>query len=155
MAPACQPCGSVWGKIRIGTVSSACLSLWEKAVPQLSHWCQTLQFLPVFHRCLSRCYPSAGAQREWVWVSPCVGSLSGTAWVRAVSSTINLRWFLQPEVMGTYLPGIGTLCWGAWYGAGLLGPEISLLDFYPPRIDVGPAHSMSLPLFLSGWMCFF
>ena len=47
---------------------------------QLLPWCQTLHYLPVCHWYLSNCYPSAGAQREWVWVSPCVDSLRGTAW---------------------------------------------------------------------------
>ena len=31
---------------------------------------------------------------------------------------LNPLWFLQPEVVGTYLPGTGTLGWGAWCGAG-------------------------------------
>ena len=31
---------------------------------------------------------------------------------------LNPCWFLQPEVVGTYLPGTGTLGWGAWCGAG-------------------------------------
>ena len=33
-------------------------------------------------------------------------------------------------------------------GLGLLTPKISLLNFYPPHVYVGPAHSVSLP-FLS------
>ena len=31
-------------------------------------------------------------------------------------------------------------------GLGLLTYEISLLNFYPPDVDVGPAHSVSVPL---------
>ena len=42
---------------------------------------------------------------------------------------------LQPEVVGTYLLGTGTLGWGAWLGLGLLAPEISLPNFYP--LEVG------------------
>ena len=61
----------------------------------------------------------AGSQREWVWVSTCVGSLRGTVWEsRSFFNQLNSHWFLQPEVMGTYHPGTGTLGWGAWYGAG-------------------------------------
>ena len=30
------------------------------------------------------------------------------------------HWFLQPEFIGTCLPGIGTLGWGIWCGAGTL-----------------------------------
>ena len=54
--------------------------------------------------------------------------------------------------MLTYLPGTGP----PWAGypsvrLGTLIPEISLLNFYPLHMDVGPAHSMSLPL-LPVWM---
>ena len=34
-------------------------------------------------------------------------------------------------------------------GPGLLAPEISLLSFYPPHVDVGPAHSASPHLYIS------
>ena len=53
--------------------------------------------------------------------------------------------------MGTYLPGIGTLEWGAGVGLGLLTPAISLLIFYPPHMGEGPAGSASVP-FLPVWM---
>ena len=36
MAPACWLCDSVGGGFRKETMASACLSVWEKAVPQLS-----------------------------------------------------------------------------------------------------------------------
>ena len=47
----------------------------------------------------------------------CVGSLRGTTWgSRSFFHRLNLCWFLQPEVVGTYLPGTGTglggLVWG-------------------------------------------
>ena len=52
-------------------------------------------FLPVCHWCPSSCYPSAGAQRGWVWVSSCVGSLRGTFWdSRGFFYWLNLCWFL-------------------------------------------------------------
>ena len=44
-------------------------------------------------------------------------------------------------------PGVG----GAGVGLGLLAPETSLQSFYPPHVDVGPAHSTSVPL-LPVWM---
>ena len=95
------------------------LSAWEKAIPQLSPWCQPLQLLPLCHWCLLRCYPSAGAQREWVCVSSCVSSLKGTAWdSRSFFYQLNPHWFLQPEVVRTCLPHTGTLAWGVWGGAG-------------------------------------
>ena len=43
-----------------------------------------------------------------------------------------------------YLPGTGTL--GPGVGLGLLAPEISLPNFYPPYMGEGPAHSASVPL---------
>ena len=36
-------------------------------------------------------------------------------------------------------------------GLGLLALEISLLSFYPPHVDIGPACSISMPL-LPIWM---
>ena len=58
---------------RKGAMASAHdLSVREKAVPQLSPWCQILQFLPVCHWCLSSCHHGSGAQGKWVRVSRCV-----------------------------------------------------------------------------------
>ena len=147
--------GSVEGGFRKGKMTSAHLSVWEKAVPQLLPSCQTLHFLLVCHWCLSDCYHGARAQKEWVWVSPCMGSLRGMVWnSRSFFHWHNPHWFLQPEVMGTYLSGTGTLGWGPGVGLGFLTPQISLLNFYPPHVSVGPACSMSFPLLLSGWMLF-
>ena len=105
---------ALWGKVQKGTMASACLP-----VPQLSPWCQTLRFLPLCHWWLSSCYPVVGAQREWVWISPCVGSLRGRAWDSRIFfySPSPLR-FSQPEVMQIYLPGTGTLGCGSWCRAG-------------------------------------
>ena len=64
IAPAFQLCASAWGGFRKGTMASAHLSVRKNAVPQLSPWCQTLQFLPVCHWCLSSFYPDAGVQRK-------------------------------------------------------------------------------------------
>ena len=53
---------------------------------------------------------------------------------------------LQPEFIGTYHPGIGTLGWKAWCGAGTPYSQDILPNFYHPHMGVGPAHSVSLPL---------
>ena len=46
-------------------------------------------------------------------VSLCVGALRGTAWgSRSFFHQLNPHWLLQSEVVGTYLPGTGTLGWG-------------------------------------------
>ena len=85
-------------------------------------------------------------------MSPHVGFLRGTTWgSRIFFHKVNPCWFLQPDIVGAYLPGIGTLGWGAWCVAGTLTPEISLPNVYPPHVGEGPAHSESLPL-LPIWM---
>ena len=49
---------------------------------------------------------------ECICVSVCVGSLRGTFGdYRRFFHWLNPRWCLQPEVMGTYLLGTGTLGW--------------------------------------------
>ena len=93
----------------------------------------------------------------WYWSSKelslsksILGSLKGIAWgSRIFFHQLNPHCFVQPEVVGTYLPGAGTLLWGAWFKAG--APEISLPNFYPPHVDDGPACCVSVPL-LPIWM---
>ena len=106
--------GSVWGGLRKSTMASVCSSVWEGAVPQLLPWCQTFQLHPTCHWCLSSCSPRSGAQREWVKVSLCAvwGPSRGEAWgSRSFFHQLNPCLFLQPEFMGTYLPGTGTMGW--------------------------------------------
>ena len=146
MAPICQLCGSGGGGFRKGQwplpaflsgrkLSPNSLSMPDTSVPLHLPWC------------LSTFYPSAGAYREWVWVSSCVGSSSRTAWnSRSYFHWLNPYWFLQPEAVGTYLPGTGTLGWRPGAGLVLLTPKISLLNFYLPHVGVGPVHSVSPPL---------
>ena len=124
-------------------MASAPLSVWEKAIPQLSPWCWILQFFPVCHQCLSSCYPSAGAQREWVWVCLCGGSLRGNTWGSSgFLHQLNPCWSLQPEVVGTYLPDTGTLGWGAWCGAGTSCSWDILPEFLSTtgRCEISPFH---------------
>ena len=79
-------------------------------------------------------------------------SLRGIAWgSRSFFHKLNPHWFLQPEVVGTYLPGTGTLDWRPDVGLELPAPKISLLNFYLPHMGVGPTHSKSAPL-LPVWM---
>ena len=59
---------------------------------------------------------------------------------------LNPHWFLQPEIVGTYLLGTGTLGWGPGVGLECLASEISLLNFYPPHVGVGPVYSASVSL---------
>ena len=81
-----------------------------------------------------------------------MGSVRGTSWdSSSLFHRLNPHWFLQPEVVGTYLPGTGTLGWGPGVGMGLLTPEISFLNFYPPHAGERLVHSASVPL-LPFWM---
>ena len=54
-------------------------------------------------------------------MSSCVGSLRGNAWdCRNSFHQPNTCCVLQPEAVGTYLPGTGALGWGAWCRSGTL-----------------------------------
>ena len=130
MGPACQLCGVRVQKRDNGLCSP---------------WCQTLQFLPVYHWCLSSFHPSAAAQKEWVWVGEtmcglfkrnCLGAL-------VVSSTDSIpAGFCSCGVLSSWHwnPGLE----GPHVGLGLLALEISLLNFYPPHVSVGPAFFTSV-----------
>ena len=86
--------------------------------------------------------PSSSPYRTHTWTKSDSLTLSSSSFFHQ----LNPHWFLQPEVVGTYLPGTGTLGWGAWYGVGLFTPDVSLLSFYPSHVVVGPAHSASVPV---------
>ena len=61
---------------------------------------------------------------------------------------------MQPEVMGTYLPGAGTLGWVVWPGSGIARSLGVPPNFYPLHMNVGlpvPHLSRALPL-LPVWM---
>ena len=61
---------------------------------------------------------------ESAYMSPYVGYLRGTALdSRSVFRRLNTCWFLQPEVMGTYILGTGTLGWQALWGWNSLFPR--------------------------------
>ena len=53
--------------------------------------------------------------------------------------------------METIFLALDPLAGGLGAGLELLAAEISLLNFYSPHVDVGPAHSPGLPL-LPIWM---
>ena len=55
-------------------------------------------------------------------MSLCVG-LEELIGLQQFFHQLNLCWFLQPEVVGIYLPGTGTLGWGSWFVAEPLSSE--------------------------------
>ena len=89
-----------------------------------------------------------GSESEYR-VSPCVSSLRGTAWdSSSFFYQLNPRWFLQLEVMGTYLPGTGILGWGTWRSQDI--SQIFIYDTWVrdlPLLHLRPSHQ-------SGWMRF-
>ena len=64
-----------------GTMASSSTLSGRQLPLQPLSWSQTNEFPPIqctsFSWCLSSCSPSAGAQSECVWVSPCIGPLRG------------------------------------------------------------------------------
>ena len=81
-----------------------------------------------------------------------MGFLGGSAWgTSGFFHQLNPRWFLQPEVVDSYLHGNGTLGWGAWCGAGTPRCGDILLNVYPLHVGEGTARSESVPL-LAVWM---
>ena len=83
-------------------------------------------------------------------------SLRGTAGTPEVYSSggLNPHWFLQPEVGRLIFLALEPWAGGFGVGLGLITPEISRPNFYPPHMDVGPACLTSSHSHQSGWMWF-
>ena len=94
-----QLIGSVWGGLSKGTIASARLDV--------RHFSFSLYTTGAF-QAATLVLELRGSESEQV--SSYVGSLRGTAWgSSSFFHQLNPHCFLQPEVMGTYLPGSGTL----------------------------------------------
>ena len=103
-----QFAGSVWGGLRKGTMASAL---------DAGHFHSSPCAIGAF-QVATQVLELRGSESEFV--SLCVGSLRGTAWdSRSFFHRLNSSCFLQPELVGIYLPGTGTLGWGAWCGPGI------------------------------------
>ena len=55
-------------------------------------------------------------------------------------------WFCSQNLWGIIFMTLKPWSVGPGVGLGLLPPKISLPNFYPPHVDVGPDHSTSPPL---------
>ena len=109
MAPNCRLCGSVGEGLRNGTVASDHLSVWAKAVPQLpieaTHFSSSLYAAAASHAAIL-----VLELREVSLSKSVCGYFKGNfLGLQNLLPPILPHYFLQPEVMGTYLPGTGTL----------------------------------------------
>ena len=79
--------------------------------------------------------PGAESQSRWV----CMSSKSVVSPLRGYSffCCCKPHRFLQPEVMGTYLPDAEILGYAVWPGAGITGSQGIPPDFYLPHVSVG------------------
>ena len=66
----------------------------------------------------------------------------------------NSHWFLQPQIIGVYLPGARILGCVVWPGAGLNHSQGIPPSFYPPHVNVGipiplppTLHTIPCPLY--------
>ena len=150
------------GGLRKGTVAAVwplefCLG---QSCPHHPPWCQTLQFLPIRHWCPSSCCPSAGAQKEWVCVSPKSGPFTRSCLRIPVFSAISTpTGFHSQNFWGLIFLALEP-CVG-WPGVGLGSPtpEVSLLIFIHYTQVWGCPCNMSMSLCLHcsypfGWMRF-
>ena len=120
--------GVLW-KGTMSSVTGGCLSVREKALPQLLPWCQPLQFLLVFHWCLSSCYSSAGWSSEGVSLnkSMCAFFKGNCLGLHKFLPLTQSPLFFSARSCGNWPswhwnPGLGNLVWG-WYSSLLRHPS--------------------------------
>ena len=134
-------CVCVWRRAQRGDNEPAWKPwrfVWEEDVSQHLPWYQTLQVLPICHCCPSSCCPDAEDQRMCVSPKSVAGSLRGDSWESwNFFCHSNPHWFLQPEVMGIYLPGVEP--WAGWSGLGLGSLTLKVsLPIFICHVCVGP-----------------
>ena len=162
MALACWLCGSVGGRVQKRDNGSLLTFLSGRKLPP------ALSLMP--DTSVPLCLPLVPFKLLlWCWSSQGV-SLSNTVCGFFKRNSLGLQKFLVPTAFllvfaarsygdlpsWHWNPGLG----GPVVGLGIT-PEISLLNFYSPHVDMGPVHSASPPL-IPVWMdvfcfcfCFF
>ena len=152
-------CGSVSGRAQRGNSAA---TLWPLEICLRGSCLLALVVLPVTSH--SPCMPLLPFQLlSWCWIPEGMGlhkswDLSGPfkgslLIILQFLPPANPHWFLQQEVMGTYLCDTGSLGWVVWSGAGIAHSQGIPHDFYPPRMNVG--QPIPLPLCISAspiWM---
>ena len=139
----CQLCGSVGEEFRKRTIASAPSSCLDARHFSSSPYATgAFQLLP-------QCWSSEGVSRSKsmcrFFKRNCLGPQ------KFLPPTQSSSGFCSQKLWELIFLALGPWAAGHGMGLGLLAPEISLLNFYPPHLDVGPACSASLPL-LSVWM---
>ena len=120
----CSPAASMGKVFSKGTMTSANPSVWKKTalplVPWRTPWCWTIQFLPI---CLCD-FPAVapalkliGSESKKVCVWAFKKELPGAPGIFCFPQP-QFWWFLQPQIMGTSLPGLDP--WARGLGMGLL-----------------------------------
>ena len=117
MVPTCQLCGCVGGRVQKrgnGLCLPFCLKDSCPPAPALMPDTSVPPCMPLVPlNLLPWCWSSEGVSRSKSMCGFFKGNCSSNFFHQ-----LNPCWFLQPEVMGTYLPGTGTLGWRARCGAG-------------------------------------
>ena len=99
--------------------------------------------------------PGFGAQRVWIWVNPCVGTLKGTAWglQKPLPHSASISAGFTARSYGDFSswqwnPVLRLWCYAGTphSSGGCLCSQDIPPDFKPPHMDVGQTHSTFLPL---------
>ena len=147
----CPPICFLGGGLIKGTMASTSTSVWEKVtLPALtlmpdSSLSPHMPLVPF--KLLPQLWSSEVSRNKSM-----MSSLRGTS---SVSLSLNPHWLLQPEVIGTFLPGTGHLGWDPLLLRGYLWSWDCPPNFYLPHLSVGPDHSVSPASYQSQWGFFF
>ena len=118
-------------------------------LPQTRHFSLSLDTTGTFQAATPMLH-LRGSESEQV--SPFVGSIKGTAsGSSSLLHQLNPTGFCSQRLWGLIFLALKPWARGAWCEAGTPHSKISLLNFYPPHVGVGPACSMSATL-LPVWM---
>ena len=154
MVPACCLCGSVGERLRKRTIASSSTFVWEKAASTALALMLDNSVSPCMLLMPSICCSSAGAQREWIQVSLCLGPFRGISY-----DSITLSSTSQSPLLFA-VKSYGDLSFWQWntvLGGACCGAEVPYsqdipLNFWLPHMGVGLACSVSPPFLpISMW----
>ena len=150
VAPACWICGSVRAgraqKMDNGLCQSFYLGESCSPVPALMPDTLVPSCMPlVLFKLLPWCWSSEGMSLSMSLCGFFKGNCLGLQ--KFLLPTQSPLFFCSSKLWGLIFLALQLWAGGSGVGLGLFTPEISLQNFYPPHMDVGPAqaHSMSSP----------